>query len=78
MYSYSDGFFRRTVFYKADEDGYRVTKEEIQPVGDGSGPKFNPSGKADVKSTLSGDYSINIEDFKLNRKQEDEIEKRAN
>lgn len=26
MYSYSDGFFRRTVHYAADEGGYRVTK----------------------------------------------------
>jgi hypothetical protein len=73
MYSYSDGYFRRTVYYKADEDGYRVTKEEIQPVGDG--PKFNKDGKADVKSTLAGDYSINIDDFKLNKKQEEEIRK---
>lgn len=26
MYSYSDGFFRRTVHYAADENGYRVLK----------------------------------------------------
>lgn len=26
MYSYSDGFFKRTVFYEADENGYRVVK----------------------------------------------------
>lgn len=26
MYSYSDGFFRRTVHYRADEHGYRVVK----------------------------------------------------
>lgn len=26
MYSYSDGFFQRTVHYEADEHGYRVTK----------------------------------------------------
>lgn len=25
-YSYSDGFFKRTVHYEADEKGYRVTK----------------------------------------------------
>lgn len=25
-YSYSDGFFQRTVHYEADEGGYRVTK----------------------------------------------------
>lgn len=26
MYSYSDGFYKRTVHYEADEDGYRVVK----------------------------------------------------
>lgn len=26
MYSYSDGFFKRTVHYEADENGYRVVK----------------------------------------------------
>jgi hypothetical protein len=26
FYSYSDGFYKRTVHYKADENGYRVTK----------------------------------------------------
>lgn len=26
MFSYSDGFFKRTVHYLADENGYRVTK----------------------------------------------------
>lgn len=26
MYSYSDGFFKRTVHYIADENGYRVIK----------------------------------------------------
>lgn len=26
MYGYSDGFFKRTVYYEADENGYRVTK----------------------------------------------------
>lgn len=26
MYSYSDGFFHRTVHYEADENGYRVVK----------------------------------------------------
>ncbi|KAL7011961.1 hypothetical protein ACKWTF_014531 [Chironomus riparius] len=69
MYSYSDGFFRRTVHYEADEGGYRVTKEEIQPIT-GDGPKFNPKGQADVKSTLSGDYSITVDDFRLNKQQE--------
>lgn len=26
MYSYSDGFFKRTIHYEADENGYRVVK----------------------------------------------------
>lgn len=71
MYSYSDGYFRRTVHYEADEGGYRVVKEDIQPIGDGEGPKFNPDGQAAVKSTLSGDYSITADDFKLNKRQEE-------
>lgn len=75
VYSYADGFFRRTVYYEADEGGYRVVKEEVQPIGDGEGPKFNPGGHAEVKSTISGDYSITIDDFKLNKKQEQQIEK---
>lgn len=75
MYSYSDGFFRRTVHYEADEGGYRVVKEEIQPIGDGEGPKFNPKGQADVRSSLTGDYSITVGDFRLNKKQEQQVEK---
>lgn len=78
MYSYSDGFFRRSVHYEADEDGYRVVKEEIEPIGDGEGPKFNPKGHAEVKSTLNGaagDYSITVDDFKLNKRQEESIGK---
>lgn len=77
MYSYSDGFFRRTVYYEADEGGYRVVKEDIEPVGDGEGPKFNPDGKAAVKSTLTGNYDITVDDFWLNKKQEQLIEKRG-
>lgn len=77
MYSYSDGFFRRTVHYEADEGGYRVVKEEIEPIGDGDGPKFNPKGQAAVKSTLAGDYSITVDDFRLNKKQEQQVEKQT-
>lgn len=68
MYSYSDGFFKRTVHYEADEGGYRVVKEEIQPISE-DGPKFNPKGKADVKTTTK-DYSITVDDFRLNKQQE--------
>lgn len=71
MYSYSDGYFRRTVHYEADEGGYRVVKEDIQPIGDGEGPKFHPEGQAAVKSTLTGDYTITADDFKLNKQQEE-------
>lgn len=69
MYSYSDGFFKRTVHYQADENGYRVTNEEVTPIV-GEGPKFNPKGTADVKNTLAGDYSITVGDFRLNKQQE--------
>lgn len=61
-YSYSDGFFQRTVHYTADEGGYRVTKEEITPIGDG--PRYNPQGTADVRSSLTGNYLITADDFK--------------
>lgn len=64
MYSYSDGFFRRTIHYQADENGYRVVKEEIEPIGDG--PQFNPNGTADVSANLHNNhlsYSITADDF---------------
>ncbi|XP_059612121.1 uncharacterized protein LOC132258705 [Phlebotomus argentipes] len=60
LYSYSDGFFKRTVHYEADENGYRVIKEEIEPIGDG--PQYNPKGKATVETSLTGRYSITAED----------------
>lgn len=69
MYSYSDGFFKRTVHYVADENGYRVVNEEVTPINT-EGPKFDPKGKADVKNTLAGDYSITVDDFRLNKAQE--------
>lgn len=74
MYSYSDGFFKRTVHYVADEGGYRVVKEDVTPIT-GDGPKFNPKGTADVKNSLAGDYSITVNDFKLNKEQEKIIKK---
>lgn len=80
MYSYSDGFFRRTVHYVADEGGYRVVKEEIQPINDGDGPKFNPKGHAEVVASYldSSKYSITVDDFKLNKEQEDIVDKQKN
>lgn len=59
MYSYSDGFVMRTVYYEADEEGYRVVKEETQEIGDG--PQYNPEGQADVEGSLIGKYSIKLD-----------------
>ncbi|KFB47536.1 hypothetical protein ZHAS_00015497 [Anopheles sinensis] len=61
MYSYSDGFFRRTVHYEADDKGYRVVKEINIPIG--NGPQVDPNGKADVSSSLTGSYSITADDI---------------
>ncbi|XP_031633701.1 uncharacterized protein LOC116347281 [Contarinia nasturtii] len=64
MYSYSDGYFRRTIHYEADQNGYRVVKEEIEPIGDG--PQYNPQGTADVSADLHDNhlsYSITADDF---------------
>lgn len=61
FYSYSDGYIKRTVHYEADENGYRVVKEETQQIG--NGPLVNPNGKAEIKSSLAGDYSVTIDDY---------------
>ncbi|XP_050080927.1 uncharacterized protein LOC126568486 [Anopheles maculipalpis] len=61
MYSYSDGFFKRTVHYEADDKGYRVVKEINIPIG--NGPQVDPNGKADVSSSLTGSYSITADDI---------------
>jgi len=74
MYSYSDGFFKRTVHYTADENGYRVTKEDIQPIGDG--PQYNPDGSADVQSSLAGSYTITADDYKPSKRTQDERRRR--
>ncbi|BFG03827.1 larval cuticle protein A3A [Drosophila madeirensis] len=58
-YSYTDGFVKRTVHYIADENGYRVLKDEMQDIGDG--PRFNPDGQADVEGSLIGKYSIKLD-----------------
>ncbi|XP_023030811.1 larval cuticle protein A3A-like [Drosophila tropicalis] len=58
-YSYSDGFVKRTVHYEADENGYRVVKEDTQEIGEG--PRFNPEGQADVQGSLIGSYSIKLD-----------------
>merc|ERR1719158_1880531 len=51
-YSYSDGFFKRTVAYVADENGYRVTKMISEPIG--NGPVTNTLGQATVQMLVSG------------------------
>lgn len=40
-------------------------REEIDPIGDG--PQYNPAGKADVSSSLIGEYSITADDVRDTR-----------
>jgi len=65
-YSYSDGFFKRTVKYEADEGGYRVVGEEVEPIGDG--PQIDlHGGRADVHSQVEGvntQYSISADEIR--------------
>ncbi|XP_017835436.1 uncharacterized protein LOC108594809, partial [Drosophila busckii] len=58
-YGYSDGFVQRTVYYEADENGYRVVKETMENIGDG--PQFNENGQADVQTSAGGNYSIKLD-----------------
>ncbi|XP_041450323.1 cuticle protein 21 [Drosophila obscura] len=58
-YSYQDGFVKRTVHYIADQNGYRVLKDEMEDIGDG--PRFNPDGQANVQGSLIGQYSIKLD-----------------
>merc|ERR1739844_323703 len=61
-YSYSDGFFKRTVAYVADENGYRVTKMTSEAIG--NGPVTNKLGRAIVQMFVSGintEYAIQAE-----------------
>ncbi|XP_065171425.1 uncharacterized protein [Atheta coriaria] len=51
MYSYSDGYFKRTVQYEADDKGYRVIGEEVVPL---EGPKVNLNGMASVAQQAHG------------------------
>lgn len=39
-----------------------VFREEIVPIG--NGPQFNPDGKADVSTSLTGRYTITTDDLK--------------
>lgn len=58
-YSYRDGYVQRTVHYEADENGYRVVKEDMQVIGEG--PVFDSNGQADVQGSLIGKYSIKLD-----------------
>ncbi|KAH8394856.1 hypothetical protein KR222_008063 [Zaprionus bogoriensis] len=59
FYAYNDGYIRRKVYYEADQNGYRVVKEDKQEIGDG--PQFNPDGIANVNSSLGTNYSIKLD-----------------
>ncbi|TRY61426.1 hypothetical protein TCAL_14994 [Tigriopus californicus] len=64
-YSYSDGYFEHTVAYVADANGYRVTKMDSRPIGDG--PKQDKFGRAIVQSYVGGvstQYAIKAEPLK--------------
>ncbi|CAG9770841.1 unnamed protein product [Ceutorhynchus assimilis] len=63
-YSFSDGYFKRTVHYEADDRGYRVIKEEVDTL---DGPHTNPNGRAKVSSYLDGNsanYEITKDDIR--------------
>ncbi|KAG8224610.1 hypothetical protein J437_LFUL009173 [Ladona fulva] len=63
-YSYRDGYFERTIHYEADENGYRVVKEETKAIGDG--PKPNPNGQAVVRNDFGNaqsEYAISADDL---------------
>ncbi|XP_066149107.1 uncharacterized protein Cpr51A [Euwallacea fornicatus] len=53
MYSYSDGYYKRTVHYVADENGYRVTGMEAVPL---DGPHVNLAGTASVDAAAHGTH----------------------
>ncbi|KAF5286197.1 hypothetical protein FQA39_LY16367 [Lamprigera yunnana] len=50
-YSYSDGYFKISVNYIADKDGYRVTGMEATPL---DGPRIDLTGTASISSTAHG------------------------
>ncbi|KAL3271330.1 hypothetical protein HHI36_021818 [Cryptolaemus montrouzieri] len=50
-YSYSDGYFKRTYHYVADDKGYRIVGTEVVPL---EGPKVNLEGTASVDAAAHG------------------------
>ncbi|CAH1163181.1 unnamed protein product [Phaedon cochleariae] len=59
-YSYDDGFVWRTVYYQADENGYRVTKEEVSPTH----MTKSVNGDANVQTFSDG----NVVNYHITRK----------
>ncbi|XP_030752933.1 uncharacterized protein LOC115879993 [Sitophilus oryzae] len=53
MYSYSDGYYKRTVHYVADDKGYRVLRMEAVPL---DGPHVDLAGTASVNSAAHGSH----------------------
>ncbi|XP_060533711.1 uncharacterized protein LOC132706398 [Cylas formicarius] len=51
MYSYSDGYYQRTVHYEADQNGYRITGMEAVPL---DGPQIDLTGTASVETAAHG------------------------
>ncbi|KAK9871992.1 hypothetical protein WA026_015237 [Henosepilachna vigintioctopunctata] len=50
-YSYSDGYYKRTYHYVADDKGYRIVSSEVVPL---DGPQVNLEGTASVDSAAHG------------------------
>ncbi|CAH1107825.1 unnamed protein product [Psylliodes chrysocephalus] len=66
-YSYDDGFFWTTVYYKADKNGFVVTKREVLPTH-----MTQRTGDASVQTLMDGylvDYKINENDIGSSKRQ---------
>ncbi|GJQ78187.1 hypothetical protein Trydic_g2517 [Trypoxylus dichotomus] len=50
-YEYSDGYLKRRVHYIADENGFRIVKEETEPL---PGPQVDLNGVASVTNKAHG------------------------
>jgi len=68
-YAYSDGFFKRTVNYEADENGYRVVAETVEPISE-TGPVVDLNGRAEVHTHIGGiqtQYSVTGDELEGHR-----------
>ena len=77
QYSYSDGYVRRTVTYEADENGYRVTNMEEEPINDGVGPRENEGGRAIVQMLVNGvetEYAIQRQAAEVGQTEHGEVD----